>query len=585
MDKTQSRMLLSRLPRGAADFIGHIVKRIRYRRKVRQEVLAELANHFEDELKDCAGAQEREEKARRLIEEFGDVELLAALLRRAKKRCRPFWRSAVARVLQVAAVLAICFVVYVAWHFTGQPVITTNYLAQLNDLVRPPADATQNAAPLYFEAARLSETTWHDDTEPESKGRGDETFEEWKLREQGIPWLLGKKFEEVTPEHKKRIEDWLNTNEEILAMIVAGTQRPYCWPTYRSTSGRSMFDLQLPPLSELRKLARALRWRAWLRAEKGQFEEAFTDAKSCYRLGQHLRGDKTLIEQLVGVAIEALSMRTVRDIVSEHKMDAAVLASFQRDLEQIVADEDFAVSFKAERLCAYDEIQRGFTEGRIGKGHLYVPRLRERGGMPYDYDDEDDLVSRAIVVPLFELIVVGPHLLRHPNKQDTLRSAKEAFDYFERLAARTTARRHAEEGSVDEQILELLGDNMFLHLIVPATARIAEISDRVRADVGATITILAALRHRQDKGEYPKNLNQLMDAGYLQKLPVDPFSDEPLAYSQTDDSFTVYSWGENCSDDGGRVSRDRKGRPKMWWGEGDAVFWPLPEPQVKREQI
>src|SRR3990167_5652137 len=76
------------LPPCAAVFIGRVIKKMRYRKKVCQEVQAELVAHFEDGLKDCTTDQEKEQAALKLIADFGDIKLLALLLRRAKKRCR-----------------------------------------------------------------------------------------------------------------------------------------------------------------------------------------------------------------------------------------------------------------------------------------------------------------------------------------------------------------------------------------------------------------------------------------------------------------------------------------------------------------
>ncbi len=100
----------------------------------------------------------------------------------------------------------------------------------------------------------------------------------------------------------------------------------------------------MPKLSVFRRLAFALRWRAWLNAEQGRFKDAFDDVKSCYCFGQHIGGDKTLIEQLVGIAIEALAVRTIREIVGGYEIDSTILAVFQRNFEQIIADENFTIS-------------------------------------------------------------------------------------------------------------------------------------------------------------------------------------------------------------------------------------------------
>ncbi len=147
---------LKHLPACVSEFIYQVIKKMRYRRKIRQDVRAELIAHFEDELRDYPAGRERDEKAKGLICEFGDAKLLAVLLRRAKKRCRPLWRTVVARSFQGLGVLILCFIFYVIWFLTGKPSITTNYVAELNNLVRPAADQSLNAAPLYQKAIQSS---------------------------------------------------------------------------------------------------------------------------------------------------------------------------------------------------------------------------------------------------------------------------------------------------------------------------------------------------------------------------------------------------------------------------------------------
>ncbi|MHC4266215.1 MAG: hypothetical protein ACYSUK_09815, partial [Planctomycetota bacterium] len=160
MKNKEKEQYLEGLPANAVEFIKLVVKKMRYRRKVRREVLAELSDHFKDALKECKIDEDKKKEAQKLIEEFGDVKLLGKLLRRAKKRCRPFWRTAVVRSFQTVGVLILCLVLYVAWFLTGKPAVTVDYLAQLNRLVRPVAEESLNAAPLYIQAAQqLSEVS------------------------------------------------------------------------------------------------------------------------------------------------------------------------------------------------------------------------------------------------------------------------------------------------------------------------------------------------------------------------------------------------------------------------------------------
>ncbi|MCJ7791090.1 MAG: hypothetical protein MUP49_01545, partial [Dehalococcoidia bacterium] len=137
------------LPKCTAEFITLVIKKMRYRKKVREDVHAELAAHFEDELRDCKTDEEKERKAQRLIEDFGDVNLLGILLRRAKKRCRPLWRTVVARTFQTIGVLILCFISYCIYISLGKPTVSVNYVEEATRLARPVADESLNAAPIY----------------------------------------------------------------------------------------------------------------------------------------------------------------------------------------------------------------------------------------------------------------------------------------------------------------------------------------------------------------------------------------------------------------------------------------------------
>ena len=559
MKKKEKDKLFENIPGCAAEFIKLVIKKMRYRKKVRADVQAELAAHFEDELKNCATDQEKEQKAQKLIEDFGDVKLLGILLRRAKKRCRPLWRTIVARTFQTIGILILCFIVYVVWFLSGKPVITTDYIAELNRIVQPVADESLNAAPLYEKALKLYEEKSSDE----------------------ILDLLGTKYNEATDEQKKLIAKWLEDNKEILDLVIAGTNKPYYWPKYEEGTagkeGEGLMGILMPHLSGFRRLAYALRWRIHLRAEQGQYKDAFEDVKSCYCLGRHLMGDKTLIEQLVGIAIRAVAIQTLREVLGEYEIDSSILATLQKDFEQIIASEDFVVSLRTEKLCMYDELQRCFTEDRLGEGHLYLPRLRALGGPLGGQGEGRESMNKTGMEDFLDFLGDAVNVFfKQPNKQQTLKAANEYYDYCEQLAVKTAAQFHTESEDIDRKLEKFFSNNIFLNLLAPSLRRVIEISNRLPADIDSTLTVIAILRYKQDKGNFPESLDELITAGYLKELPMDPWSDKPLIYKRTEDNFILYSVGLNFKDDGGQVYRDKKGKPQLWHDEfGDAVFWPV----------
>ena len=145
------------LPQCADEYIAAVVKKMRGGRSARRSVRSELVAHFEDELKDCATTPQREEKARRLIESFGEAKLLGVLCRRAKKRCRPLWAKTVVRSLQVLGIVVLYFLMCSGRLFVGRPNVTVDYAAALSEQVRQGRDESLNAKPYFDEAAKLSD--------------------------------------------------------------------------------------------------------------------------------------------------------------------------------------------------------------------------------------------------------------------------------------------------------------------------------------------------------------------------------------------------------------------------------------------
>ncbi|MHC4721240.1 MAG: hypothetical protein ACYS6I_00880, partial [Planctomycetota bacterium] len=183
----------------ASEYIEAIIRKMRYRRKVRREVKAELAGHFADALGDCRTDEERQEKAQQLIDEFGDAKLLATLIRRGKKRCRPLWKKVVMRSLDVACILIVCAVLRGIQLNVGTPDITVDYVAWLNELTNEGRDESQNAKAYFDRAVELSKEMSED------------------MRD-----FLFKPVEEMSEEQRAAIAKFLEEDDESLDMVRTG---------------------------------------------------------------------------------------------------------------------------------------------------------------------------------------------------------------------------------------------------------------------------------------------------------------------------------------------------------------------------
>ncbi len=88
------------------------------------------------------------------------------------------------------------------------------------------------------------------------------------------------------------------------------------------------------------------------------------------------------------------------------------------------------------------------------------------------------------------------------------------------------------------------------------------------------LTVLAIKRYGKDKNAYPASLDELVGAGYLKELPLDPYGDGTLGYKVAGNDFVLYSFGADMKDDGGRLGT-KNGEPFKWSDDGDWVFWPV----------
>ena len=145
----------SALPACASQYIAQVTKKMRYRRRARAEVGAELTAHFEDALQECTDPQQREAVARALIEQFGDAKLLAVLCRRAKKRCRPLWLQVIIRSVQAVGVVSLYSVLCLLPLYFGKPVVRVNYVDWLNERWRPAQPSAENARDYFDKAVGL----------------------------------------------------------------------------------------------------------------------------------------------------------------------------------------------------------------------------------------------------------------------------------------------------------------------------------------------------------------------------------------------------------------------------------------------
>ena len=695
------------LPASVTAYITALLKKMGYRRKVRDDVRAEITAHFEDELRDCTTEKEKEQKARQLIDEFGDLKLLGILLRRAKIRCRPLWRTLAARTFQGIGILLLGLILYGIWFSCGRPTIRVDYIALLNQLNQPQIRQDNNAWPYYKKAIEL-----YVPPSPlvekcisyrrSSKDREDairlkkllhdnekrvqawiqknqkywnalnaqqrdvllkcleydwvpfpkiayQTYTEWKVttlygmtehvlrcitedaeltmphprgslpqtERPGFPgaelkrWLqnhtippnnLAAVSVAVLHEAIKRFKDfpedvaapltdveceyigpWIEQNERAWREFVAGSEKAYCYRPYfyesqvrdrspwyeSSVRDRSALTLDLQHLTPLRKLVRLGIWRCRLNLSHDRVQQGLDECLAITRAGSHWNEKAMITEQMFAQSMCRAGCYEILRIVNTYSLSGGDLERLRHHLSQLYPDGYPLLNIEGQRLTCLDIIQRSFTEGGPGGGHL----------IPEQWIEYTESIPSDINANLRRLLMslLTAKSMTHAGRDETIAKVNEIFELESKLAAMTPYERHTSDfTTADEMAFESSSPSRFfvIHLMSPISYRASEFVYWNKVFYEATITILALKQWRLEKPSYPASLCELVSAGFLKTLPMDPYSDKPLRYRKMGDDFILYSVGENFTDDGGRYGKDRYGQIRNWFDNGDTIFWP-----------
>jgi len=421
--------------------------------------------------------------------------------------------------------------------------VKTDYVAQFIELSKPANyDPNDNAAIYYEKAFELSID------KPEQLSDSD--IKAWPT--------------DLPEEKQILLQNWISSNIAALKQIELGAQKPYYWPgCYKE---KSMFTVGQSNLHEVRNLSYVIRVRSKLNAREGNLNAAFSDLLMCYRFGRHFTGHKTLIEQLVGMAGSQLAIKSVFWILDETTPDPNLLKYYQQEFNELFKKQSFVIDFTAEKLVVYDGIQKIFTDDGKGDGHIPKACIEQMVNPPV-----------ALTFLFSDFTEEKKSDWEKLRRKETTELVDKIFEYYNVIKDKPPASLR-EEGKIPEEVIkEMTKDNPLVNNLAETELRSIEYPFRCRVAADALETAFALLQYKAEKEQFPESLDQLVSAGYLRQLPMDPYGDGPLVYKRQGSDFMLYSLGADFDDDGGVHGK---------WGKysqgGDQVFWPVQKQEEKR---
>lgn len=302
------------------------------------------------------------------------------------------------------------------------------------------------------------------------------------------------------------------------------------------------------------------------KASRGDVDGALQLLADVHMIGVHHTA-VPLLSQLTGAAICKIAYDAIFAIMDRCQVNKKMLRQTFDVYASRLPQTRVPRFTEVEHLLLHDHMQRVFTDDGDGNGRL-IPALM------YEWKKKGRESPYGSPISFLDAVRVG---LTHPSREETTRLSDAYYAVVKGLVGQSPWDLHAQDTCCYEIIDELLSENYYLHDLAVPIADCIDIGWQDRAHGEGVVTVLAILAYRTQEERLPGSLEQLVAAGLLQEVPMDPYSSGPLVYQLTGEDFTLYSVGEDFVDD--------EGVHCEWndWGGGDHVFWPVQYPDEIEE--
>ena len=450
---------------------------------------------------------------------------------------------------------------------------TVNYVAALNEMYGQGVTHENNAAVLLIQAfgpKLLPEATRNRMCEllgispPPEKGDyfvSLNDYAEAKLSPVGYKAKSALQEEMEARREKARTAPWSATDDPLLAewlksiagplgIITAASKRPrYYVPMVSQSQPPNVLGVLVPSLGAHRDAARTLAARAMLRANEGKCDQAIADLLTTHRLARLISQGPTLIERLVGLAIETIACESGAALAVSGKLSADQAQALLAKLEALPPLGDIAESIdRGERFCSLDMVAMlARWQWSDEPGEFDLHGSEGLAGVNADWNEMCKKFNYWYDMHV-AAIRTEPYLAR--------RQARAKFNtvltaYFANVRNAPSQRpAWMEKLFGPPALVEQDPVNGVVCILLPSLGGARTLEDRSVMHFRLVKVAVALAAFKAGTGAYPEKLIEL-GGEYFKAVPEDMFAQGPLTYRRTDKGYLLYSIGENAVDDGG----------------------------------
>jgi hypothetical protein len=359
----------------------------------------------------------------------------------------------------------------------------------------------------------------------------------------------------------KMVAHWIKVNKGPLKHIEEAVTRPFNYsplviPIDENGKSSGLIATLLPGIQESRSFARVLVARALNHLGEGRVQEAWNDLVVVRKLGRLIGQGPTLIEALVGIAIENMGSHALVLLVEHSKPNAKQVAKYLAELDKV--DKSHPLSNMHDKVNTTERSMYIDCVQLLARGDLTIEQLAGVSG--------GDSALTGIVQKYATGLVHWDIVLREGNKwYDRTVKVMRIDDYGQRKIEAAKVTRDIQKMAIEARgplnILTFLDPKngrkaaseymgkVMVALLLPAVQRARIAQDRAVQNGRLLRISLALAAYHEEHGQYPAKLSAIKNT--LNPIPKDVFGDA-LTYKLTEKGYVVYSIGNNGKDENGR---------------------------------
>ncbi|HVT80216.1 MAG TPA: hypothetical protein VHM90_06120, partial [Phycisphaerae bacterium] len=361
-----------------------------------------------------------------------------------------------------------------------------------------------------------------------------------------------------TRQEKPELASFLRAREKQLAAAAEAAELPKWWVPAVTFEKPAILTINLPSLGRWREVTYAFAARATLRAHDGDFEGFWKDVRTTKLLAAQMGQGATLIERLVGVAMDGIANQACGTVAG-----AGILTEPQcKSLAERLAAMPLlpALPDSVETLEQWNTldiiatISMGKTESyatALGQNTSDDPNLSKLQTIDTQEVDWDLVLKLATTTYNEEVLALGESGFR-----DMLEASRAVESRLMKWTQDLTTHKDLRKDPTEtrDSYSKRAAQSLACTLVLTTGAWKAEVLKRRAGQQRQMLSVLlAAAQSKAAHGKWPASQEELVP-GLLKELPIDMYSKDgksPFRYLARDGTATVYSVGENGEDDGG----------------------------------